>query len=282
MTSPYRRTRPAVRGLQYLALLGYLVFLVFPLGWLVSTAFKGPREIAQIHPHWIPRHPTLRNFSDAFDLQPILHAADNSLLVALGASAATVLLAAPAAYVLARRRTAVTRATLGWVLLSQIFPFILVVIPLFLVLKQLDLINSLTGLALVHVVWNMPFALWMLRSFVQAVPPALEEAAATDGAGRLRTLVSVVLPLLAPGVVVTTLFAFINSWNEFFFALVLLKTPDRMTLPLVLVRFIGADGVASLGPLAAASVLATLPGLLFFALVQRRLTSGILGGALKG
>lgn len=282
MSSPHARTRPAVRGLQYLALLGYLVFLVFPLGWLISTAFKGPRELEQIHPHWIPSAPTLHNFPDAFSLQPLLHAAGNSLIVALCASLVTVVLATPAAYVLARHRTAVTRGTLGWVLLSQIFPFILIVIPLFLVLKNLQLINSLTGLILVYVVWNMPFALWMLRSYVRAVPPVLEEAAAVDGAGRLRTLTSVVFPLLAPGVVATSLFAFINSWNEFFFALVLLKTPDKMTLPLILIRFIGADGVASLGPLAAASVLATLPSLLFFALIQRRLTSGLLGGAVKG
>jgi multiple sugar transport system permease protein len=282
VSSPHLRTRPAVRGLQYLALCAYLVFLVFPLAWLVSTAFKGPREIARIHPHWIPRSPTLRNFSDAFGLQPILHSAGNSLLVAVCASAVTVLLAAPAAYAVARNRNAVSRGTLGWVLLSQIFPFILVVIPLFMVLIKLRLINSLTGLILVYVVWNMPFALWMLRSYVRAVPLALEEAAAVDGASRLRILVSVVFPLLAPGVVATALFAFINSWNEFFFALVLLKTPDKMTLPLVLIRFIGADGVASLGPLAAASVLATVPSLLFFAFIQRRLTSGLLGGAVKG
>ena len=118
MSAPHRRTRPAVRGLQYLALLGYLVFLVFPLAWLVSTAFKGPREIAAIHPHWIPRSPTLRNFSDAFDLQPILHAAGNSLVVAVFASLITVVLAIPAAYVVARHRNAVSRGTLCWVLLS--------------------------------------------------------------------------------------------------------------------------------------------------------------------
>ncbi len=282
MSSTHLRPRSAVRGLQYLALAGYLVFLVFPLAWLVSTAFKGPREIADIHPHWIPTSPTLRNFPDAFGLQPILHAASNSLLVALTAAVLTVALATPAAYVVARHRNAISRGAVGWVLVSQIFPFILIVIPIFLVLKQFQLINSLVGLILVYIVWNMPFAIWMLRSYVQAVPLSLEEAAAVDGAGRLRILVSVVFPLLAPGVVATALFAFINSWNEFFFALVLLKTPDKMTLPLVLTRFIGADGVASLGPLAAASVLATVPSLLFFAFIQRRLTSGLLGGAVKG
>lgn len=270
------------RGLQYLALLGYLVFLAFPLVWLLSTAFKTPRELGGIVQHWIPRAPTLHNFVDAFDQQPIAHAALNSLTVAVCAAVITVLLALPASYVLARYRTVMNKVTLGWVLLSQIFPFILIVIPLFLILKQLDLINTLVGLCVVHVVWSLPFALWMLQGYVRTVPPVLEEAAAVDGAGRLRTLVHIVFPLLAPGTVATLLFSFINSWNEFFFALVLLKTPDNQTLPVVLTRFIGAQGVADLGPLAAASLLATIPSLVFFLLIQRRLTTGLLAGAVKG
>ncbi len=173
------------------------------------------------------------------------------------------------------------RATTGWVVVSQAFPFVLVIIPLFLVLKNLRLIDSLAGLVLVYVVWSLPFALWMLVGYVRAVPPELEEAAAVDGAGRLRTLVSVTAPLLAPGIVATALFAFVTAWNEFFFALVLLKTPEKQTLPVVLTHFIGAEGVADLGPLAAAAFLATLPSLIVFALIQRRITGGMLTGAVK-
>ncbi|MFJ3892345.1 carbohydrate ABC transporter permease [Streptomyces sp. NPDC090083] len=275
------RTSAGARAGQYAALLAYLVFLGFPLLWLISTAFKSPRELGSLHPTWIPRHPTLDNFRQAFDEQPLLHAASNSLLAALGAALIAVVIATPMAWVVARRRTALARAATGWVVVSQAFPFVLVIIPLFLVLKNLRLIDSLAGLVLVYVVWSLPFALWMLVGYVRAVPAELEEAAAVDGAGRVRTLVSVTAPLLAPGIVATALFAFVTAWNEFFFALVLLKTPEKQTLPVVLTHFIGAEGVADLGPLAAAAFLATLPSLLVFALIQRRITGGMVTGAVK-
>jgi multiple sugar transport system permease protein len=275
-----RTSRPARAG-QYTALLAYLVFLAFPFLWLVSTAFKPPRELGSLHPTWIPKEPTLANFRQAFDEQPLLHAALNSLLAALGAAVVAVLIATPMAYVVARRRTRLAKAVTGWVVVSQAFPFVLLIIPLFLVLKNLGLINSVPGLVLVYVVWALPFALWMLAGYVRAVPPELEEAAAVDGAGRVRTLVSVTAPLLAPGIVATGLFAFITAWNEFFFALVLLKTPEKQTLPVVLTHFIGAEGVADLGPLAAAAFLATLPSLAVFAIIQRRITGGMLTGAVK-
>ncbi|MGW0993988.1 carbohydrate ABC transporter permease [Streptomyces sp. NPDC002520] len=275
------RTRPAARAGQYAALLAYLLFLAFPLLWLLSVAFKSPRELGSLHPTWIPRHPTLANFRQAFDEQPLLHAALNSLLAALGAAVVAVLVATPMAYVMARRRTLLSRAASGWVVVSQAFPFVLLIIPLFLVLKNLRLIDSLPGLVLVYVVWALPFALWMLVGHVRAVPAELEEAAAVDGAGRLRTLVSVTAPLLAPGIAATALFAFVTAWNEFFFALVLLKSPGKQTLPVVLTHFIGAEGAADLGPLAAAAFLATLPSLLVFALIQRRITGGLIAGAVK-
>ncbi|MDH6439034.1 multiple sugar transport system permease protein [Streptomyces sp. SAI-144] len=275
------RTSTTGRVGQYAALLAYLVFLAFPFLWLISTAFKSPRELGSLHPTWIPRDPTLDNFRQAFDEQPLLRAAGNSLLAAAAAAVIAVLIATPLAYVMARHRTRLAKAATGWVVVSQAFPLVLVIIPLFLVLKNLRLINSLTGLVLVYVVWALPFALWMLVGYVRAVPTELEEAAAVDGAGRLRTLVSVTAPLLAPGLVATALFAFITAWNEFFFALVLLKTTDKQTLPVVLTHFIGAEGVADLGPLAAAAFLATLPSLIIFAIIQRRITGGMLAGAVK-
>ncbi|MFE5756899.1 carbohydrate ABC transporter permease [Streptomyces massasporeus] len=275
------RTSTPARAGQYTALLAYLVFLAFPFLWLLSTAFKPPRELGSLHPTWIPKDPTLANFRQAFDEQPLLHAALNSLTAALGAAFIAVLIATPMAYVVARRRTRLAKAVTGWVVVSQAFPFVLLIIPLFLVLKNLRMINSVPGLVLVYVVWALPFALWMLAGYVRAVPLELEEAAAVDGAGRLRTLVSVTAPLLAPGIVATALFAFITAWNEFFFALVLLKTPEKQTLPVVLTHFIGAEGVADLGPLAAAAFLATLPSLVVFAIIQRRITGGMLTGAVK-
>ncbi|MCI3223524.1 carbohydrate ABC transporter permease [Streptomyces sp. NP-1717] len=275
-----RTSRPARAG-QYLALLCYLVFLAFPFLWLISTAFKPARELGSLHPTWIPDSPTLENFRQAFDEQPLLRAAGNSLTVALSASLIAVVIATPMAYVMARQRSRLATAATGWVVVSQAFPFVLVIIPLFLVLKNLHLINSLLGLIMVYVVWSLPFALWMLVGYVRAVPAELEEAAAVDGAGRLRTLVSVTAPLLAPGIVATAMFAFITAWNEFFFALVLLKSPEKQTLPVILTHFLGAEGVAGLGPLAAAAFLATIPSLVIFAIIQRRITGGMLAGAVK-
>ncbi|MEU1016294.1 MULTISPECIES: carbohydrate ABC transporter permease [unclassified Streptomyces] len=275
------RTNKSARAAQYTALAAYLVFLAFPFLWLISTAFKPARELGSLHPTWIPKNPTLDNFRQAFDEQPLLRAAGNSLLAALCAALIAVVVATPMAYVMARHRTRLAKAATGWVVISQAFPFVLIIIPLFLILKNLHLINSLTGLVMVYVVWSLPFALWMLVGYVRAVPAELEEAAAVDGASKVRTFVSVVAPLLAPGIVATAMFAFITAWNEFFFALVLLKTPEKQTLPVVLNRFIGAEGVADLGPLAAAAFLATLPSLVLFAIIQKRLTSGMLAGAVK-
>lgn len=275
-----RTSRPARAG-QYLALLCYLVFLAFPFLWLISTAFKPAPELGSLHPTWIPDSPSLDNFRQAFDEQPLLRAAGNSLTVALSAALIAVVIATPMAYVMARQRGRLATAATGWVVVSQAFPFVLVIIPLFLVLKNLHLINSLFGLIMVYVVWSLPFALWMLVGYVRAVPAELEEAAAVDGAGRLRTLVSVTALLLAPGIVATAMFAFITAWNEFFFALVLLKSPEKQTLPVILTHFLGAEGVADLGPLAAAAFLATIPSLAIFAIIQRRITGGMLAGAVK-
>ena len=270
------------RAGQYAALTAYVVFLGFPLLWLLSTAFKSTREIALGTSSLWPSSPTLVNFGDAIRRANLVEAGTNSLVVAVATTALTVLLALPAAYGLARYRTFLRPVTLGWVLVSQVFPTILVIIPLFLILKQFHLVNSLVGLTIVYVVFTLPFCLWMLIGFVTNIPRELEEAAAIDGAGRLRILASIVFPLLRPGVVATALFAFISSWNEFLFALVLIQTPSKVTLPLTLSRFVGAEGQVQLGALAAASLLATVPSLLFFALIQRRLTSGLLSGAVKG
>ncbi|MFJ4876427.1 carbohydrate ABC transporter permease [Streptomyces sp. NPDC088745] len=279
-SGPMRTGGPARAG-QYLALLAYLVFLAFPFLWLISTSFKSPRELGDLHPTWIPKDPGLDNFRQAFEEQPLLEAAGNSLLAALAAALIAVVVATPVAFVTARYRSRLTAAATGWVVVSQAFPFVLVIIPLFLILKNLHLVNSLPGLVMVYVVWSLPFALWMLVGYVRAVPRELEEAAAVDGASRFRTLVSVTAPLLTPGLVATALFAFITAWNEFFFALVLLKSPEKQTLPVVLTHFIGAEGAADLGPLAAAAFLATLPSLVVFAVIQKRITGGMLAGAVK-
>ena len=276
------------RTFQYTALLLYMLFLAFPLLWLLSVSFKGPRELVELHPHLIPREVTLSNYTDALhgDIGigdvTLLHAAWNSTKVAILTSLLTTFVGLPAAYVLARTRGLLSRLGLGWILLSQMFPLILIVIPLFLLLRKLHLNDSHAGLVFVYVVWTLPFILWMLQSYVRGIPRELEEAAMVDGASRFHVLRTVIAPLLAPGIVVTALFAFISAWNEFFFALVLLQTPSLTTLPLRLAQFVGIEGIVRLGPLAASALLATLPSLLLFTVIQRWLTRGLMSGAVKG
>ncbi|WP_112140973.1 carbohydrate ABC transporter permease [Glycomyces dulcitolivorans] len=276
------RKNPFSRPFQYLALLAYMVFLAFPLVFLLTTAFKTDREIRSPDPSFLPQTLNFDNFTAAIERADLFRAAGNSLLTAVTTTVIVTAVSLPAAYALVRFRTKMRAVATGWILLSQVFPFILIIIPLFLLLKNIGLVNTLLGLVLVYAVWALPFALWMLQGYVAAIPVELEEASAVDGAGRLKTLWKIVLPLLAPGLVATSLFTFINSWNEFFFALVLIQDPDMQTLPLALARFVGAEGQVQLGPLAAAALIACVPSLVFFMLIQKRLTAGLLSGAVKG
>ncbi|MGW6278673.1 carbohydrate ABC transporter permease [Kribbella sp. NPDC055071] len=276
------RTRPTTRALQYVAVLCYLVFLGFPLLWLISSSLKSPQEFATITPTLLPKNLDFSNYSDALSEQGLIRGLGNSLQISVLTTILVLIVSLPVSYALARFRSRLRPLTNGWILVSQVFPVILIVIPLFMILRPLHLTNTIAGVVIVYMVWSLPFALWMLQGYVAAVPRELEEAASVDGASRVRTIVSIVLPLLRPGLIATAMFTFISSWNEFFFALVLLQDPQLKTLPLVLARFVGAEGQVQFGPLAAASVLATVPSLVFFAFLQRRLTSGLLSGAVKG
>ncbi|HEY6743593.1 MAG TPA: carbohydrate ABC transporter permease [Lapillicoccus sp.] len=276
------RTSPRVRVAQYVALLGYVIFLGFPLFWLLSTAFKPPAELSQLTPTLFPQEWTLSNFTVAFSESQLPGALRNSFVVAVATAIITTLIALPAAYAIARYRSAVRNVTIGWILVSQVFPFILIVIPVFIVLKEIGLINTLPGLVIIYVVWALPFTLWMLQGYVAAIPRDLEEAASTDGANRFVILRSIIFPLLLPGLVATSMFAFINAWNEFFFALVIIQDPALQTAPLLLARYVGAEGSVNLGPLAATALITTLPSLIIFSIIQRKLVSGMLSGSVKG
>jgi multiple sugar transport system permease protein len=275
------RTPPLARALMTIALWTFVFFLAFPLLWLVMTSFKPTAEIIQRGAQFWPDTFTLQNYRTALFDERILQTAWNTFKVAVASSLLTLAIATPAAYVLARRPGGVNKPVVGWILISQTFPVILVIVPLFLILARLGLGNTHLGLVLVYTVWSLPFVLWMLRGYVRNVPVEIEHSAAIDGANHFQILTRILIPLILPGLVATGLYGFINAWNEFFFALVLVKSPDLVTIQVNLARFRGVEGLARWGPLAAGSVLATLPTLVLFAFLQRGLVSGLLSGGVK-
>lgn len=187
------------RVLMYLALAGYLVFLGFPLLWLVSAAFKSSAELNSLSANLIPQEWVFTNFTNALERQNLIPAAINSLVVSIATMVITMLLTMPMAYALARLQGRLRAAGTVWILGSQVFPSILIIIPLFLVMRTLHLNDSLFGLVLVYVTFTMPFTLWMMQGYVAAIPRELEEAGEMDGAGRWQVLRTIVFPLLVPG-----------------------------------------------------------------------------------
>lgn len=272
------RVQPA-RILMGLLLLLFVAFLSFPLLWLLSTAFKPVIEVFTAN--LIPQHPTWQNFREAVVDLGVVQSAGNTLKVSALSAILTLAIATPAAYALARRPSGINRAVMAWILVTQTFPVILVIVPLFLILARAGLVNTHTGLILVYVVWSLPFVLWMLQGYMAGIPVELEEAATVDGASQPQVIRYILLPLIVPALVATGLYAFINAWNEFFFALVLLKSPELTTIQVNLSKLRGVEGLARWGPLAAGSVLATIPTLVLFSFMQRRLVSGLLSGGVK-
>ncbi|MBT2484711.1 MULTISPECIES: carbohydrate ABC transporter permease [unclassified Microbacterium] len=268
--------------LMYVALAAFLFFLGFPLLWLLSASFKSTSELNSLAVNLIPADWDFSNYTTALERQNLITAAGNSLLVSIATMVITVLLSMPMAYALARLKGRLRAAGTVWILTSQVFPSILIIIPLFLVLRSINLNDTLFGLILVYVTFTLPFTLWMLQGYVAAIPTELEEAGEMDGASRVTILRTIILPLLAPGLVATAMFTFVSAWNEFFLALVLLQSPELYTLPIALRSFLGAEGQTQLGPLAAGAILATIPSLIIFSILQKKLTGGMLAGAVKG
>jgi multiple sugar transport system permease protein len=265
----------------HVGLLAYAIFLIFPLVWLVSTSFKSTSELYSGIVSFIPDNPTLDQYRTALTEGMLLRSIWNSIIVGAVATVATIMVALPSAYALARYTSALNKAVMGWILATQIFPVILVIIPLYLVLRSLGLTDTLAGLGIVYVVWNLPFVLWMLYGYIKSVPAELEEAALMDGASRVQLIFKILMPVLLPAIAASAIFAFISIWNEFFFALVLLKTPALGTLPVELARYTGMEGMARTGPLAAASLIATIPSLVLFGIMRKWFAGGLLAGSLK-
>jgi N,N'-diacetylchitobiose transport system permease protein len=272
-------------GLNALGVLVALVVL-FPIFYMVSTAFKPATEIYSLTPHPIPLHPTLSNFRTVINGSyigiPYWTFLRNSLVVTLSAVVFSTLIAMLAAIAVARFRFRLRTSYLIMLLIVQMLPQQALVIALFLNYRSWGLLDNLLGLILVYTAFALPVTIWMLRNFVAAVPREMEEAAAIDGAGPFRVFWKILLPLVAPGLVATSVFAFIFAYNEFVFALTFLATDtQKFTLPLYVDYFYGRNG-ANWGAIMAASTLFTIPVMTFFLIIQRRMVTGLVAGAVKG
>lgn len=269
------------KTLVYFLLIIVSLIMAFPLVFMFSTALKSPKEIASTDLTIIPSTITYDNFHEVFYETRLVTGLLNSFKVATLTAIIASTLSLSAGYTLARIKFTGTSILQIWIVVSQTFPLILIIIPLFIILRTLGLLNQHPGLVLVYVVWAIPFSTWMLKGYVQAVPVEIEDAALIDGCSRFKMLYKILLPIIKPGIVATSLFAFILGWQEFFFALVVLRIPEKTTLPVLLTRFIGLEGMARWGPLAAASLVATLPALVVFLVFQKHFISGLMGGAVK-
>jgi N,N'-diacetylchitobiose transport system permease protein len=268
--------------------LGLLVALItlFPILWMISTAFKPAREIFSLTPHPLPAHPTVFNFQQVLNGSVIGYSFwrffANSLLVTLTAVVLSSGLALLAAVAVARFRFRLRTSYLIMLLIVQMLPQQALVIALFVDFRGLNLLDSLTGLIAVYTAFALPISIWMLRNFVAAVPKEMEEAASIDGASSTTIFWRIMFPLVAPGLVATSVFSFIYAWNEFIFALTFLGTDQaKYTLPIYVTYFFN-KGSADWGAIMAASTLYTIPPIVFFLLIQRRMARGLLAGAIKG
>jgi N,N'-diacetylchitobiose transport system permease protein len=277
--------RPRRRGRNVVPnLLGITVFVIaaFPVYWMVLTSFRRGVDVQKATPQFLPAPGTLANYRKVFRRDFFWTAVKNSLTVTLLVLVLSLFIAFLAAVAVSRFRFRGRRAFIIAILLVQMVPAEALIISLFRILDGWQLINTILGLTLTYLAFVLPFTIWTLRGFVANVPKELEEAAMVDGSSRFRAFMTITLPLVAPGLVATGIFAFIQAWNEFIFALVIMNRPEKQTLPVWLQAFNeGAKGT-DWGGVMAGSTLMAIPVVIFFLLVQRRVASGLTAGAVKG
>ncbi|MET7693487.1 carbohydrate ABC transporter permease [Streptomyces sp. NPDC005483] len=260
-------------------LLAVAAAFVLPLAWVVLSALD-PHADLRVK---VPDGVTLENFDAILTSEITFTPLLNSLILCGGATLLTVACAALAAYPLSRFRSRLNRPFLLSILFATSLPITAIMVPVYALFVQVDLIDTLQGTILFFAASQLPFAIWLMKNFMDGVPKELEEAAWTDGAGSLQSLTRIVLPLMGPGVAVVTVFSFVMMWGNFFVPFMLLLTPDQMPASVSINEFFGNRGMVAYGQLAAFSVVYSTPVILLYVLIARRLGGGFaLGGAVKG
>lgn len=274
-----------LRGLWYFVCVALTVWFLFPIGWSIITSLKPASEINAVPLTFLPKNLTLENYTNLNNIgSGILRYTSNSVLVSLYTIIGTIVLSTLAGYGFARFDFRGKAALFILVLAPLMIPFQAIMIPLFLVLRALNLNNTLLGLAMVYITAQLPFGIFIMRNVFASVPRDIEEAALIDGCSPLRMLYRVMLPLVMPGIITIGLFAFFNAWNELFAALIYLTDSDKYTLPLLLATARtnpGLFGGTNWGGLQASVTITMVPCLLLFIFLQRYYVSGLTGGAVK-
>jgi N,N'-diacetylchitobiose transport system permease protein len=285
-----RRRQRLVRAGWNLVGLAVFVVVIFPVFWMISTAFKPDDEIVTLTPTWFSTSPTLDHFRDAMNRPFFWDAVKNSLIIVSVTLVFAMVLSFLAAVALAKYTFTGRKVFIALMIGILMLPQAGLVIPLYVVLARYGLTDqddpvpfgAITGVILVYMTFLLPFAVWTLRGFVLGVPRELEEAAMVDGSSRLGAFLRILLPLVAPGLVATSIFVFITTWNEYIFANVILSDQSNQTLTVWLSYFYGTSRNTDWGGLMAASTLTAVPVVIFFLLVQRKITFGLTAGSVKG
>ena len=279
-TSPARRRHDLRRAGLWALLVAFVALYAFPFLYLVLTSLKRPIDTIAIPPTVLPHHFSFSNYISALHSSGVVASFVNSLTTATISTVLALALAVPAAYGVTRYRTRAGRVFILGVLVTRMIPAIALGIPLVSLMHAARLTDTPLGVALAHTTISLPLSIWLMTSFFEAVPVEIDEAAQVDGAGRFHALVRVVLPMVSGGLAVTAIFAFLASWNEFMFAL-LLTSVRAQTTPIVIANFQTQFGL-QWGPMTALATLYSMPVVILALLLQKRIVAGLSLGAVKG
>jgi N,N'-diacetylchitobiose transport system permease protein len=258
----------------------FALIMIFPVYWVLNTAFKPANEVLNFTPSFIPAHPTLDNFASAFKAPLFLRDMLNGLIVTVLAVLGALVVGFMAALAIARFKFYGRRSIILVVLAVQLVPFLALLIPLFLMLQKADLTDSLIGVSITYLVLLLPYTVWTLRGFIAGIPRELDEAALIDGCSRFQVFWRIILPLTGPGLVATSVYGFIQAWNEFII-INTLNSPEKQNLMAWLLQNQTNRGTAW-GPLMAGAIITSLPVVVFFLIIQRNIATGLTAGAVKG